>query len=342
LSLPHPLRTSRARLALLGAITSCVSACSSHDAPDLHNSSAGTSGQAGAASSDGGSGTAGSGVAGNSTASGGGGSAGAANDTAGKSSVGGAAGSGATGGSGGEAGTASAGAGGMAGAANGACPANAQLCLDFEDGAFAGWNKKESGGTITVDGTHFSNGSKALLISVPAGKAGGMIENHGSPLFPLPDKQLWGRMMVYFEGVPDGHTDLARGNGGNGGPNYNVGEQHASIMLNYYAGSAATDCWARPKPEKKVPDKTWMCWEWRFDSAKNQMDFWMDGTLLRSVDKNGDGCLTGNGVWQAPPSFESISVGQQIAEISNNTAYKTWIDDVAISNSARVGCPPAQ
>jgi hypothetical protein len=70
------------------------------------------------------------------------------------------------------------------------------------------------------------------------------------------------------------------------------------------------------------------------------MDFWMDGTLLRSVDKNGDGCLTGNGVWQAPASFESISVGEQIAEISNNTAYKLWLDDVAISNSARVGCPP--
>jgi hypothetical protein len=84
-----------------------------------------------------------------------------------------------------------------------------------------------------------------------------------------------------------------------------------------------------------------MCWEWRFDSAKNQMDFWMDGALLRSVDKNGDGCLTGNGVWQAPPSFESISVGEQIAEISNNAAYKLWIDEVAISNSARVGCPPA-
>jgi hypothetical protein len=164
----------------------------------------------------------------------------------------------------------------MAGAASGACPANAQLCLDFEDGTFAGWNKKESGGTITVDSTHFSQGNKALLISVPAGKAGGMIENHGAPLFPLPDKQLWGRMMVYFEGVPDGHTDVARGNGGNGGPNYNVGEQHGSVMLNYYAGSAATDCWARPKPEKKVPDKTWMCWEWRFDSAKTR---WTSGWM---------------------------------------------------------------
>lgn len=332
--------TSRRRFAVLAAITSLVGACSSNDSPEpQNNSAAGSSnGLAGSSSSAGSSNAAGSTTAGS-------GSAGTPNPTAGTASVGGAAGTGA--GGGGQGGSASAGSGGTAGAgtgggAGGLCPANAQLCLDFEDGAFAGWNKKESGGTITVDATRFSHGSKALLISVPAGKAGGMLENHGAPLFPLPDKQLWGRMMVYFEGVPDGHTDLARGNGGNGGPNYNVGEQHDSIMLNYYAGSSATDCWARPKPEKKVPDKTWMCWEWRFDSAKNQMDFWMDGALLRSVDKNGDGCLTGNGVWQAPPNFESISVGEQIAEISNSTAYKTWIDDVAISNSARVGCPPAQ
>jgi len=336
--------TSLRRFALVAAITSCVGGCSSNDAPEPpNNSSAGSSGSTAGSSSSAGSSSAGSSSAAGSGMAGSG-SAGLPNSAAGTASVGGAGGGGA--GGGGQAGSASAGTAGTAGAGTGGggglCPANAQLCLDFEDGAFAGWNKKESGGTITVDATRFSHGSKALLISVPAGKAGGMLENHGAPLFPLPEKQLWGRMMVYFEGIPDGHTDLARGNGGNGGPNYNVGEQHASIMLNYYAGSSATDCWARPKPEKKVPDKTWMCWEWRFDSAKNQMDFWMDGTLLRSVDKNGDGCLTGNGVWQAPPTFESISIGEQIAEISNSTAYKTWIDDVALSNSARVGCPPAQ
>jgi hypothetical protein len=327
--------TSLRIFASLCAFTSYVSACSSNDAAEpQHDANAGaSSNQAGSAGSSG--------------TAGGSGSAGAPN-TAGSSSIGGAGGGAGsdTGGSGSQAGAAPGGAAGMAGASAGGaatgCPANAQLCLDFEDGAFAGWNKKESGGTITVDATHFSHGQKALLISVPAGKAGGMLENHGAPLFPLPQKQLWGRMMLYFEGVPDGHTDLARGNGGNGGPNYNVGEQHDSIMLNYYAGSSATDCWARPKPEKKVPDKTWMCWEWRFDSAKNQMDFWMDGALLRSVDMKGDGCLTGNGTWQAPATFESISIGEQIAEISNSTAYKAWIDDVAISNTARVGCPPAQ
>lgn len=332
--LPRDVATLAALIGLLGA-------CSSTDA-----SAPNVAPTAGASSTQAGNGGSASSI----EAGSGGSAAGAANGTGGSADTlaGGNAGGGnaATGGGAGgssQAGTAAGGAAGAAGTGGGAatssCPAHAQLCLDFEDGAFSGWNKKESGGTVSVDKTHVSHGTQALLISVPTGQAGGLLENHGAPLFPLPQKQLWGRMMVYFEGVPDGHTDLARGNGGNGGPNYNVGEQHDSIMLNYYAGSSATDCWARPKPEKKVPDKTWMCWEWRFDSARNQMDFWMDGVLLRSVDKNGDGCLSGNGVWQAPPTFESISVGELIAERSNNTAYKAWIDDVAVSNSARVGCP---
>jgi hypothetical protein len=338
--------TSFRRIALVGALTCYVGACSSTDPSDPGTSAGAGGAEAGAPSSAGstvqaGNTSGGSGAGAPASNAGSPSSAGAGGSTNGGSVSGGTAAGGnnqAGAPSGGTAGAAGTGAGG---ASTGLCPAHAQLCLDFEDGAFTGWNKKESGGTVSVDKTHFSHGTQALLVSVPTGQAGGMIENHGAPLFPLPQKQLWGRMMLYFEGVPDGHTDMARGNGGNGGPNYNVGEQHDSVMLNYYAGSSATDCWARPKPEKKVPDKTWMCWEWRFDSAKNQMDFWMDGTLLRSVDMNGDGCLTGNGVWKAPPSFESISVGELVAERSNSTAYKAWIDDVAVSNSARVGCPPA-
>lgn len=340
-------------MAMLARLTG---SCSSTDAPEPDSGMSGTSssagsgvgGNAGAAGSTTAAGASGGGNASGGNASGGGGSGGRASggnatggNASGNSSTGGTGTSG-SGTDGGQAGTAAGGAAGAGGSASTPlCPTHAQLCLDFEDGAYSGWNKKESGGTVSVDKTRFSHGAQSLLISVPVGQAGGMIENRGAPLFPLPQKQLWGRMMIYFEGVPDGHTDVARSNGGNGGPNYNVAEQHDSIMLNYYAGSQATDCWARPKPEKKVPDKTWTCWEWRFDSAKNQMDFWMDGALLRSVDMNGDGCLVGNGVWQAPPTFESISVGELIAERSNSTAYKTWIDDVAVSNSARVGCPGA-
>ena len=327
---------------LLGA---ALSACSSTDPPTsspLDPGAAGSNAQAGITTNAGSPGSAGS------NAGQPGGSAGSANASG--SGAGGAVSAGAGAGSAGAAQSGAAGTGSVGGAAQGGssagasatgglCPSNAQVCLDFESGAYPGWSK--SGNTLVVDSTRASHGSQALHISVPVNGAGGMLEFRGAPLFPLPQKQVWGRMMVYFEGVPDGHTDLANAKG-QGPANYNVGEQHDSIMLNYYAGSQATDCWARPKPEKKVPDKTWMCWEWMFDSAKNHIDFWMDGTLLRSVDNTGDGCLTGNGVWQAPTAFEVIGVGERIAERSSTTAYQAWIDDVALSNTSRVGCPAAQ
>jgi hypothetical protein len=69
-------------------------------------------------------------------------------------------------------------------------------------------------------------------------------------------------------------------------------------------------------------------------TAQRQRDGRVKGT--------GDGCLQGNGTWQAPAAFESISVGERVAERSSTLAYQAWIDDVAISNSARIGCPPAQ
>ena len=324
------------RLALLSAFTGAVVACSS-EAPTTQ-----PSGDAGRAN--------GGAQAGATTTAGSASQAGSGGTAAGSASGSGGANLGGSGSGGGQAGTdpggtSSGGASGTGGgnaaggnAAGGLCPAHAQLCLDFEDGTYTGWTK--SGNTLVVDETRHSHGTKALHISVAVNASGGMLVNQGAPLFPLPQKQLWGRMMVYFDGVPDGHTDMANAKG-QGPANYNIGEQHDSIMLNYYAGSPATDCWARPKPEKKVPDKTWMCWEWRFDSANNELDYWMDGVLLRSVKGTGDGCLQGNVTWQAPAAFESLSIGERVAEKSTTTAYQAWIDDVAISNSARVGCPPA-
>jgi hypothetical protein len=320
-----------------------LGACSSTDAPadsPPDAESAGSASQAGSAPGAGSAGSAGS----SAERPGGSASAGAVNAAGGAASSAAGAGSGASGrtGAGGTAvggsnqGGSSAAGAATGGEAGGTCPVNAQVCLDFESGTYPGWTK--NGSTLAVDATRPWHGAQALHISVPVNGAGGMLEFRGAPLFPLPQKQVWGRMMIYFEGVPDGHTDLANAKG-QGAATYNVGEQHDSIMLNYYAGSRATDCWARPKPEKKVPDKTWMCWEWMFDSAKNHVDFWMDGTLLRSVNGTGDGCLQGNGVWQAPAEFEVIGVGEHIAERSSTTAYQAWIDDVALSNTGRVGCP---
>jgi len=219
------------------------------------------------------------------------------------------------------------------------CPASALVCDDFEDGNLDGWTTLPSGGTITVDTTHARSGTSALSINIPGNQRGGFIERKGAPLFPLPAGQLFGRVMVYFDSVPDGHSDIVRGAPvGGSTPWYNVGEQHGEILLNYYNG-AASDCWARPSPGRRVPIQTWMCWEWIFDSTRNEMQFFIDGVLSRRVTGTGDGCLSNPAQTWFAPTFGSLRLGEYIAEISA-TPTRIWLDDVALGTTGRLGCPP--
>jgi hypothetical protein len=218
------------------------------------------------------------------------------------------------------------------------CPASALVCDDFEDGNLDGWTRVLTNGTMAIDNVHASSGTSALSINIPANLRGGFIERRGAPLFPLPNKTMWGRLMVYFSGVSAGHTDIVRGATTTGGtPQYNVGEQTGQILLNYYNGSAF-DCWARPRPGKVIPLNTWMCWEWSFDGNANNMKFFIDGQLSREVAATGDGCLSGQAsVWTAP-DFGSLRIGAFIAE-PQPTVMQLWIDDIAVGTQERIGCP---
>jgi hypothetical protein len=219
------------------------------------------------------------------------------------------------------------------------CPPSALVCEDFEDGKADGWSALATG--MTISAARAAHGSNGLTINIPANQRGGMITFKGAPLFPLMNKVMWGRVMVWFDSISDGHTDIIRGQAASGGnPTYNVAEQHGAYMLNYYNGSSATDCWARPMPPTPtvVPLGKWACWEWRFDAANNDMQFFVDGALYRRAMMTGDGCLTGNGVWVAPPDFGMVGVGATIAELKP-TVMQMSFDDIAIGTQDRIGCP---
>jgi len=257
--------------------------------------------------------------------------------SAGTIGTGGSAGGGVTGtgGNGGATGT-----GGAGGGSSGAlCPPSALVCEDFEDGTADGWSALVSG--MTINGTHASSGTKALSLNIPENQRGGFISYKGAPLFPLLNKTMWGRVMVWFDSISDGHTDIVRGQAASGGnPSYNVAEQHGAYMMNYYNGSSATDCWKRPKAPTPtmVPLGKWQCWEWSFNAGTNDFQFFVDGTLYVHVAMTGDGCLTGNGPWVAPTDFGLVSVGATIAE-TRPTVMQIWIDDIAIGTQERIGCP---
>ena len=269
----------------------------------------------------------------------GGGSGGIAGSSGGMGGTSGSGGNTGGGASGGGASGGGAGGGGASGGKAGAlCPTNALFCDDFEDGNLDGWTKSESGGTLVVTPTRPSHGANSLQIDVPAMQYGGALIRRGAPLFPLPNARMWGRLMIYFDTIADGHTDIIRGAATNGNtPQYNVGEQHGEILLNYYAG-AASDCWARPRPSKVVPLKTWMCWEWSFDGTANQMQFYIDGTLSRQVDGTGDGCLSNPTQTWTAPTFAELRIGEYIAERSP-AAQRIFIDDIAVGTQDRIVCP---
>ena len=216
---------------------------------------------------------------------------------------------------------------------------SALVCEDFEDGKADGWSALVSG--MTINGTHASSGTKALSLNIPANQRGGFISYKGAPLFPLVNKTMWGRVMVWFDSISDGHTDIVRGQAASGGnPSYNVAEQHGAYMMNYYNGSSATDCWKRPKAPTPtmVPLGKWQCWEWSFNAGTNDFQFFVDGALYVHVAMTGDGCLTGNGPWVAPTDFGMVSVGATIAE-TRPTVMQIWLDDIAIGTQERIGCP---
>jgi len=289
----------------------------------------------------GGSGSGGAGTGGGATggaAAGAGGQASGGSGAGGGSAGGGSAASGGRGGVAGRGGAAGAAAGAGGGVSSAVCPPAALVCEDFEDGQAQGWSALTT--TMTISTQHATSGTSSVLVNVPGGQAGGFISRKGAPLFPLINKTMWGRVMVWFDVVADGHTDIVRGQSASGGnPSYNLAEQHGAYMLNYYNGSQATDCWARPKAPTPttLPIGKWSCWEWKFDAGTNNMQFFVDGTLYRAVNMTGDGCLTGNGPWVAPSDFGTVSVGANIAE--RGEPMKMWFDDIAIGSQERIGCP---
>ena len=239
------------------------------------------------------------------------------------------------GGAGGTTGTG--GAGGQGTSAG--CPPTAVFCDDFEDGNLDGWVKMESGGTLAIDSTHASSGKNALAITMATGQRGGWLQRPGAPLFPLPKNAIYGRVMMYFESLPGGHTDFIRAapTGGNA-PWYNVGEQTGKVLLNYFGNGS--DCWARPSPSTNIPLNTWMCWEFGYDGTKNQMQFYINSQLSRMVDGVGDGC-SGANVWTAP-TFNYLAIGAYNAQPTISPSIgKMWFDDIAVSTTGRVGCPAA-
>jgi hypothetical protein len=246
--------------------------------------------------------------------------------------------------------------------------APAWFCDDFEDDPVgappaAPWRDETgpSGATVKVDSERAHSGHNAVHVHAPKGASyrRGYFAVHSMPVFPAASREMYGRAMVWLDqapitppGKPPVHWTLFQGEGRSGDDRFNsiyrFGGQHQKglgLMANFETTPPVrSDCWQHSATP--LPVAEWACVEWHFVVARNEMEFWLNGTELTDlhvVDKArapGAGCLATadlGGQWLAPPAFQSLYFGWERYQEPEND-QNVWFDDIAVSAS-RVGCP---
>jgi hypothetical protein len=236
------------------------------------------------------------------------------------------------------------------------CPAGALLCEDFDKYASAadlapGWMVTTTAATLAVDTTKpLGPTGKSLHMTAAAGTPTAVIVRDGAPLFPIAGNVMYGRVMVWLTQTPGGsyHWNNIQAAGTLPGSTryakYGWGGQFGTVLAGYTVrdtptGAAVIDC-SKPSATA-IPEKRWVCVEWKFDGVANEMHLWFDGTLLADVDviQTGTRCVNAGDLgstWQAPV-FANLSVGWQQYQASTG-ALELWMDDLVVATQ-RVGCP---
>jgi hypothetical protein len=246
--------------------------------------------------------------------------------------------------------------------------ANAAVYADDFESHTAGqlpappWKEEmyNSGANIVVDGQHAYSGKQAMHVITPRDnkKRRGYVALHLNPKFTAVEHEMYGRAMVWLEaapvpvpGGPPVQWTLLQGEGRSADDRYNsiyrlalLQDGGTRLMANFETTPPlATDC--KQHSTRQLPLKTWACVEWHFDVKDNELQYWLDGEELLHVRGRGnaDSACRGNdldGVWLAPPKFNSFYIGLERYHDSAND-QNLWIDDVVLS-TARVGCPTIQ
>jgi len=248
------------------------------------------------------------------------------------------------------------------------CGAPALFCDGFEDDTLgqppsAPWRDEtgKSGASVRVDATRAFAGQRSVHVSAPKGAAyrRGYFAIHQSPVFPAAASEMYGRAMIWLAaapltaaGKPPVHWTMVQGEGRSQDDTYNslyrYGGQHQGglgLMANFETTPPMrSDCWQHS--QSRLPVQRWVCVEWHFAVADNEMQFWLDGSELGDlhVKDRGTGAESGclateqlGGQWLAPPAFQSLYLGWERYQEPEND-QDLWIDEVVVSK-ARVGCP---
>lgn len=241
-----------------------------------------------------------------------------------------------------------------------ACPPGF-FCEDFEDdlaGQVPGapWQPDIGDASAVVDTSKSASGNNSVHITTGNSYGGRALLNLDTPdVFPA--THLYGRMRVWLtQASPDGvHWTMISADGTAQAPGVwndqpfaatiRYGGQHEQrLMANYdtpgfYSNEGpGSDCWHHS--EQKIPEQTWTCMEWEFDSDTRTMRFWLDGAEVPdlTVGAEGQGCVHHDAMDQwYYPSLDRMSFGW--VDYQDGGSRDLWIDDITVGPS-RVGCNP--
>jgi hypothetical protein len=220
-----------------------------------------------------------------------------------------------------------------------ACGAGA-TCFNFEDGPAGQGPGEPWSGRGALDDTRPFSGKSSLRVNAGDDNAFATV---GAPFFPVAGNEYFGRVMVWTAEVPGARWTFIRSRGRTVDKGfqaeYTYGGSGKKIIANYDTpGGPSSDC---SKNGGEFPVGKWVCMEWHFKGASNEMELWIDGVAdgARVVGGQGDTCV-GNGtgkIWYAP-TFANLQLGYAIYS-GGSGSRSVWFDDLALSASGRIGCP---
>jgi hypothetical protein len=334
---------------LLALISACQSA---GESPAANGGSANGGSLSGGASAGGTSGAASSGAAGapssgGAATSGGamsGGSSSGGSLSGGATSAGGANGGSLSGGAAGaSAGAANGGAVGGGGASSG-CATQSELlfCEDFEKLAPGPlpsggvWSTSYIGpdapGIAVDDTTPARSGTHSVVVRAPITNFQSFLNYHDAAVLPRAAKEFYLRIYVRLgRDMASGHNAyliLDRMAQPGAGAAVRLGEQAAMLSLTVGGDSHGTLSNSRFSQDQVLGPHfvkaTWSCLEGYFNSAKPEIDFWLDGAEIGDFHHSD---------WPAD-DYDTIRFG---LEKYAGPELEIWFDDIALG-AARVGC----
>jgi hypothetical protein len=239
---------------------------------------------------------------------------------------------------------------GDAGTVNGSWPCSTErLCDDFETQPLGqkpsgAWTvtmagSASSGQVVRVDDKHAFSGKQSIFFGTSSGAPYAYISPKSFARWSA--QAMFGRMMLYFEdvpgGVPPAHAPIVRGTGDDGVAVHFGALNGPPGMTNVYALTFTPDqCDTNRAGPVALPKNRWFCYEWMWRRDTGEWALWTDGGVkpVLAFKAPGGAC------WRVP-TIDAMDFGW----MQNHEAtakLSMWIDAVALSDSARLGCPALQ